>query len=265
MTGERDGDTDRQAETAAAEELTHRDLGAGHPLSPESDRSEQPVPTDIDTDRSESGEAGATGQETPAGEWTDTTQESTGSSFGRRDLLLGGAAGAVAASLGWLGVFATSGGGGPSGDAETVAADYVTALADNDWEAAGALFHEDSEFRQEADSYETYLDDRDQLDVFTDISPSVEAQYVRLHIPDVAEAVEADDNFALRGGIDPAGISEWKQILVIASVRVRNLNLSDRAESDYLSVSITVDFDITLVRDSRGWHISQTFGSPLVF
>jgi len=174
----------------------------------------------------------------------------------RRQLLAGGAGAAVvAAGAGWW-VFLR---GGPSG-AEAVATDYVNAIADNDWEAAGALFHEDSAVGLSDQPYETNLEQRGQLETYEATSPSVEDQYTTIHITDVDAAAEADD-LSLPGEIDPADIDELKQVRVLASVQTANLEVFEN-QTDYLGDTVTADFNVSLVQEAGNWYISETFGTP---
>lgn len=174
----------------------------------------------------------------------------------RRQLLTGGAgAAAVAAGAGWWFFLR----GGLSG-AEAVADEYVNAVADNDWEAAGALFHEDSSFGLNNDPYEVFLERRRRLETLESISPSVEGRYTTIRITDVAAAAEAGD-ISLSGEIDPAAIDELKQIRVFASIQTANLEAFEN-QTDYLSDAVTVDFNITMVLDTGDWSISETFETP---
>jgi hypothetical protein len=263
--GERDGRANQ-----GDGEPVRRDLGAGHPLSPGSDESDGAA-ADAETGQYD-GDGG-----TDARRGADVRQEMAAggpagvpgpaeqgdeSGFSRRDLLLGGVGGAVAASLGWVGVLSRSGGG--PGGAEAVAADYVDALADNDWERAGGLFHEDARFRQEADSYEAFLEDTGQLEGFNSLEPSVEDQFVRFHIPDMASAIEDGEEPSLGGDIDPSTVEEWKQIQLIASARTENIAGIGNA-SDYLADTATLSFNISLVLAEGNWQITQSFGVPGFF
>ena len=87
---------DKQGGDDETGDLPGRNLGAGHPLSADADRSEQPPPSDIDADLpADDEDAGPTSvtdtDEPPAG----GAQRSGKSGVSRRSLLLGGAAGAV--------------------------------------------------------------------------------------------------------------------------------------------------------------------------
>ncbi len=179
-----------------------------------------------------------------------------GSGVSRRGLLFGGAAGAVAASIGWAGML-TVGGGSPDG-AAGVAVEFVNAIADNDWEAAGGLYYEGSEFGQQDGSYESFLSERGQLERYRSLTPSVEDHYTGFHVPDIDGAVEADDEFTLPGDIDPAEIEELKQITVMASVEVENLGVGNQTE--YFANTVVRQFRPTLVRDEDGWQIFRLFG-----
>jgi len=259
VTEDRDSQDNPQGADDGTGDLPGRDLGVGHPLSADADGSGQPPPSDIDaTLPADNGDTHLTGvtdtDEPPA----DGTQRSEESGVSRRSLLLGGAAGAVAASLGWAAVLGAGGGGGPDGAAE-VAVDYVNAIADNDWAAAGALFHEQSEFRQEANSYETFLDERQQLETFTRITPSVESHLVRFHVPDTEAATEADAEFSLPGDVDPATVDEWKQVRVAASFRTENLDTFEN-DSGVFAETVTLPFNVSLVLDGD-WQIISTGGT----
>ena len=267
MEDERDGpDSER---TDADDEPSQRDLGLGHPLSPEDsaefDESAEAEPAD--------GESRSTDERSePAGEASGLEAGGQGSSDGdgsgvsRRELLFG-AAGAVTASLGWAGVRMLGGGGGPDG-AEGVAVDYVNAIADNDWAAAGATFHSESGFGQSDLSYEEFLQNRSQpqFETYSSIEPSVESHHTFAHITDPEQAAQSEDVLTGLSSIeelDPEEIEESKQIAVIASVRSENLNRTE-AQREFLGDGTTVGFTITVVRDEAGWQIVQVFGGTTV-
>lgn len=259
MTEEGDGRDGRQETDDEADDLLERDLGAGHPLSPDADESEQPSPSDIDANLRSNDDGPDSRGLSDAGELSDPAgRGSERSGISRRGLLLGGAAGAVAASTGWAAVLGVGGGGGPDGAAE-VAVDYVHAIADNDWAAAGALFHQQSEFRQEANSYETFLEERQQLETFSRITPSVESHLVRFHVPDTEAATEADAEFSLPGDIDPATVDEWKQVRVAASFRTEHLDTFEN-DSGVFAETVTFPFNVSLVLDGD-WQIISTGGT----
>ncbi len=256
MGNEREGPDSES--TDADDDPSQRDLGLGHPLSPgdstESEDSADPEPAD--------GGSGSTGEHgEPAGEEAKPDTEGMftdgdGSGVSRRGLLFGGAAGAVAASLGWAGML-TVGDGSPDG-AAGVAVELVNAIADNDWEAAGGLYYEGSEFGQQERSYESFLSERGQLERYRSLTPSVEDHYTGFHVPDIDAAVEADDEFTLPGDTDPTEIEELKQIIVMASVGVENLGLGN--QTDYFANTVVRQFRPSLVRDENGWQILRFFG-----
>ncbi len=257
MEDERDGsDSER---TDADDDPSQRDLGLGHPLSPEDSTEAEPADGESRSTDERSEPAGEGAEPTGEGAEPDTGgmfTDGDGSGVSRRGLLFGGAAGAVAASLGWAGVL-TVGGGGPDG-AAGVAVEFVNAIADNDWEAAGGLYYEGSEFGQQDGSYESFLSERGQLERYRSLTPSVEDHYTGLHVPDIDAAVEADNEFTLPEDIDPAEIEELKQITVMASVGVENLGVGNQTE--YLADTVVRQFRPTLVRDENGWQILRLFG-----
>ena len=256
MENERDG-PDSESTDVDGDDPSQRDLGLGHPLSPdnstESEDSAESKPAD--------GGSGSTGEHAePAGERAEPDTEEMftdgdGSGVSRRGLLFGGAAGAVAASLGWAGML-TVGGESPDG-AAGVAVEFVNAIADNDWEAAGGLYYEGSEFGQQERSYESFLSEREQLERFRSLTPSVEDHYTGLHVPDIDAAAEADDEFTLPGDIDPAEIEELKQIVVMASVGVESLSVGN--QTDYFANTVVRQLRPALVRDENGWQILRFF------
>lgn len=258
--GEKRTDSESQQ---ADEELVQRDLGAGHPLSPGTDEAEQSVPADGDTVQPAAGEGGDTGRTAGEQDVSDPTgHASEDSGLSRRALLLGGGAGAVAASLGWAAVLGVGGGGTPDG-AAGVAVAFVEAVADNDWEAAGELYHEDSRFGRSERTYEGFLQENGQFDTYQSITPSIEDHYTFRHITDPERAVEADGDGVLgffSGNIDPADIEESKSLIVVTSIQKENLNRS-AAEQEYLGDSQSGIFSISLVEDDTGWQMVQGFGS----
>jgi hypothetical protein len=263
VTEEHDGGDNRQESEDGTGDLPGRDLGAGHPLSADTDG--QPLPSDTDAelpaDDGGAGPAGATDTDGP-GETAESSGEESGPGVSRRGLLLGAGAGAVAASLGWAAVLGV-GGGGPDG-AEAVAVDYVNAVADNDWAAAGALFHPDSEFAQDNLTYEEYLRDQQQLEGYRSVEPSIDGQYTFRHIADAERAAQSEGvNSLFQDEIDLADIDEAKQIIVIASVREENLNRTE-AQRESLGDEPTISFSVSVVRDGAGWQIAQVFGGTSV-
>jgi len=132
----------------------------------------------------------------------------------RRKLLLGGAGLAVAATGGRRLLS-----GGLDG-AKGVAEGYIEAVANNDWETAGRLYHEDSRTRQSIDdrqslgSYEDYLDDRGSLQFLSAIEPEIQDIYEWRYVRDPEEG-DSVVRFA------PDGVGEmdaWKQLIAIVSV-----------------------------------------------
>ena len=212
-----------------------RDLGVGHPLSPDTDDPSDPA-----------------GDET-ADDPLDPT-ENERSTYGRRTVLLAGAAGVAAASLGWATAL-DIGGDDPDG-AGRVATDYVNAIDDNDWAAAGALFHEASEFARNGGSYEAWLRQRGRLDGYRDISPSVDARFTFFHVTDPEQA--AAEGESLGADLDPAAIAELKRIAAVVSVRQENLDTT-ATEAEYLGPSKS-SFSFTLVDGDAGWRILSVFG-----
>lgn len=258
---------DKQGGDDETGDLPGRNLGAGHPLSADADRSEQPPPSDIDADLpADDEDAGPTSvtdtDEPPAG----GAQRSGKSGVSRRSLLLGGAAGAVAASLGWAAVLGVGGGGGPDG-AEGVAVDYVNAIADNDWAAAGTMFHDASEFGQSGLSYEEFLRDRQQFEQYSSIEPSIETHHTFLHVTDTAQAAQSEAGNIGSGvfgaELELADVDELKRVSVIASVQPENLNRTE-AQRNYLGDDPTAGFTATLVRDAAGWQLTRVFGGTTV-
>lgn len=267
MTGERDSQDAQQGEDDGTADLLGRDLGAGHPLSAEADASEQPPPSDIDAGSpADSGNAGFPGV-TDTDEPRETGDpEGDEPRVGRRSLLFGAGAGAVAASIGWVAVLGIGGGGGPDG-AEGVAVDYVNAIADNDWVAAGTLFHDASEFGQSGLSYEEFLRDRQQFETYSSIEPSVESHHTFRHVADAtlaARSEEGGSEFGVSGAeLDLEDLDELKQVAVIASVQPENLNRTE-AQRSYLGDQPTTGFTATVVRDTAGWLLTRLFGGESI-
>lgn len=253
-------DPDSEQTDADDEELSQRDLGPGHPLSPEDSGDPEPADSESGSASEGSGPAGE-GFEPDTAERVSADGEESGVS--RRGLLFGGAAGVVAASVGWAGVL-TLGGDGPGG-AEGVAVDYVNAIADNDWAAAGAMFHSESRFGQSDLTYEEYLRGEEGIqqpfERYSSIEPSVENHHTLTHITDPEQASQLEGSgFAFQsGGLDPENIEELKEIVVIASTQPENLNLTE-AEREFRGDEPTVIFSGVAVRDDAGWQLVQMFG-----
>jgi len=252
---------DRQesrGETDGERKDPRRDLGAGHPLSPDTDGSDQPPPSDIDTLPTDTGieEPTAVPDTDTSRETADATPDGDGSGVSRRDLLLGGGAGAVAASLGWAAVLGVGGDSTPGG-AEGVAVDYVNAVADNDWAAAGDLFHDESRFGRENVSYDEWLQQQGQFDTYSAISPSVDDNFTFQHITDPEQAAEAGEP-PRTGELDPAAVEAVKSVVVLASVQQEGSD-NRTADAEYIGISKS-SFSFTLV-DDDGWQILDAFGA----
>jgi len=229
-----------------------RDLGAGHPLSPGAGVA--------------GGNASSTGVEATDTDPADDTDRPTTeerfdpdnretSTYSRRGLLLGGVAGVGAASLGWATLLGVGGGSSLAG-AERVAADYVSAIDDNDWAAAGALFHDESAFGQENVSYETWLEQRGRFEGYRDISPSVDAQFTFFHVTDPEQAAAEGESLGV--DLDPTTISELKRVAAVVSVRQENLDTT-AADAEYLGSSKS-SFSFTFVKSDADWRILSVFG-----
>ncbi len=249
-----DDSRDHQAEGTPDDdtESWRRDLGSGHPLSPDSRNAESgPVSSDDETeplDRTEQERELATAE--------------SEARFDRRQVLLGGVVGAAVASLGWGGVLAgvgtlVGGDGGPT----AVAGEYVRALADNDWTAAGALFHERSRFGTTGQDYESFLEENGRLDGFKQITPSVEDSYVRYRVTDIENATAGENALSLGGDIDPDTVGEWTQVTVVAAIDTDSLGGSDDT-FEFLDGTARAEINVSLVEDSGTWYISRAFGVP---
>ena len=235
-----------------------RDLGAGHPLSPGAGavggngsitgvEATDTHPTD-DTHSTD-------GTDRPTTEERFDPDDRETSTYSRRGLLLGGVAGVGAASLSWAALLGMGGGSSLAG-AERVAADYVSAIDDNDWAAAGALFHEESAFGQENVSYETWLEQRGRFEGYRDISPSADAQFTFFHVTDPEQAAAEGESLGV--DLDPTTISELKRVAAVVSVRQENLDTT-AADAEYLGSSKS-SFSFTLVRSDADWRILSVFG-----
>lgn len=253
-----DDSRDHQAEGTPDEETEtwRRDLGSGHPLSPDS-RNAESGPTSSDDDEPE-----LLNRTEPEREPAAAESESR---FDRRQVLFGGVVGAAVASLGWGGVLAgvgtlVGGDGGPT----AVAGEYVRALADNDWTAAGALFHERSRFGTTGQDYESFLEENGRLDGFKQITPSVEDSYVRYRVTDVENATDGENALSLGGDIDPGTVGEWTQVTVVAAVDAASLGGPENT-FEFLDGTARAEINVSLVEDSGTWYISRAFGvSPLI-
>jgi len=235
-----------------------RDLGSGHPLSPGAgaaggNRSRTGVQAADTHPTDDTHPADDTDQVTTEERFDPADRET--STYSRRGLLLSGVAGVGAASLGWATLLGIGGGSSLAG-AERVAADYVNAIDDNDWAAAGALFHEESEFGQETVSYERWLEQRGRFEGYRDISPSVDAQFTFFHVTDPEQAAAEGESLGV--DLDPTTIAELKRVAAVVSVRQENLDTT-AADAEYLGSSKS-SFSFTLIRSDAGWRILSVFG-----
>ena len=224
-----------------------RDLGPGHPLSPVPREKSEPVepPDPDDDDRGE--------EETPdvvasSGDSTDATG-GTGLPVSRRQALAGGAVAAVAglAGVGWTLR------GGPDGG-HGVVESYVEAVADDDWAAAGALFHDRSSVGESDDSYEEFLESEGSLASLEAVTPTVEGVHDQFHVTDPVAAAENDDEL-IPDGLDPAEIEEWKQSFAVTAVSRDNVEgFGQPDDVEGLADATVATFPCTTVRDDD-WQL----------
>lgn len=235
-----------------------RDLGPGHPLSPvpneESGSVESLDPGDEDgrTTADESAAGAARDSTDAAGAARDST-DATGSTLpvSRRQVLVGGAVAVVAglAGVGWTLR------GGPDG-AHGVAESYVEAVADNDWAAAGALFHDRSPVGESDDTYEAFLESEGALESLEELAPTVEGIHDQFHVTDPVAAAESDAEL-VPDGLDPAAVEEWRQTVAIVGVDIDEpAPLGPPDDADGLADTALASFPLTLVRDD-GWHLVE--------
>lgn len=240
-----------------------RDLGAGHPLSPSPERGPRPGGEADTGEADDTGEPDTDEGATVGGSGGDLARSTAdgatvtgggGSWVSRRRLLFGGLAAAIAGAIG-VGWQVRDGSGGAHGVAES----YVDALADNDWEAAGALFHEQSTVSEFDGSYAEYLEDRGRLTFFEDATPSVEATYSGVHITDAAAATAVDETLVPDAGLD---VEEWKEVTVVTVLDVDEFEPFDVPDeaSEYVAGSITVELPLLFVRDGD-WQLFRTIGA----
>jgi hypothetical protein len=195
-----------------AEYLERQSRSIENASSTESEESHSGSEGDSSSEAPDSGTPPDT-EEPPQGE--PQPDETSGSDlFSRRRLLLGGAGLAVAATGGRQLLS-----GGLDG-ARGVAADYIEAVADNDWEKAGGLYHEASrtreniDQRESIDSYEDYLGDRGNLEFLSAIEPAIRDIYEWRYVRDPEEG-DLPVTFA------PDRVEEmdaWKRLIGIVSV-----------------------------------------------
>jgi len=227
-----------------------RDLGPGHPLSPvpdeESGSAAPPDPGDDEEAATTDESAGRTARDS-----TDPAGDTGGLPVSRRQALVGGAVAAVAglAGVGWTLR------GGPDGG-HGVAESYVEAVADNDWAAAGALFHDRSSVGESDDTYEAFLESEGALENLEELTPTVEGIHDRFHVTDPVAAAESNAELT-PNGLDPGDIEEWKRTAVITEVSPdgpATLGVPD--DVDGLADTALASFPLALVRDD-GWHLFE--------
>lgn len=196
------------------------------------------------------------GTEPADGQSEETTGDDEGESrFSRRQLLgAAGGAGAVAVAGGWYTFLR-----GPTG-AKAVAADYVEAIADNDWEKIASLYHEDAPVVAEMDgydSYDAYLEAEDRLQAYEDPSPSVDELIVFTHVTDVSQG--AAEAFFWMEPEDVRHFDEAKQIIAIVDVDASSVG--DGSREEYLAGDTTnSSVSTVVVSGSGGWQLWQ--GGP---
>lgn len=159
---------------------------------------------------------------------------------------------------------------GPSG-AKAVADDYLSAVADNDWEAAADLYHEDSTairsiegdedemgFGMEpVDDYEEYLEEVEgSLEHLQDMEPSVEDIYVYNHVPDLDEEAVEELNI----DIDPEdaeNFDEWKFVFAVVSDDTDAI--VDEEEEEYLTEETKSTFSFQVLSQDGDWYLWSRF------
>jgi hypothetical protein len=198
-------------------------------------------------------EGAATGETAGEGSAADETTVT------RRKLLAGGA-GVTAAAAGGYWFFTR----GPTG-AKAVAHSYIDAINDNDWTAAGSLFHEESppmvgiEETSELSSYEEYLQQEGQLTRLEELSPSVDEIIQWRHVPDFT--AEAAESLLFGVQADAADqIVEAKQLSVIVEVSIEALSSGDGERTEHLAGDTTKSsISATVVKGEAGasWSLWQ--------
>jgi len=176
----------------------------------------------------------------------------------RRKLLAGGAGVAAIAGGGWFLFFR-----GPSG-AAAVADDYINAIGDNDWEQAGALFHDASPPRQSIEStnsidrYETYLREEGRTDVrkLREFAPNIESHEVWNHYTEYDQ--EAAEDLSFSPEIPPATVEEIKQISTVVKGDVTVLYDSEQSQHFEGNTSREAFFS-TVVNDGSEWTLWKVF------
>jgi len=200
----------------------------------------------------------------PADEFTDPASEDSSTSIDqlpRRRLLFGGVGAAIAGAVGWWYL------SGNRTAAEGVAAEYVSAVGDNDWNEILSLYHDDAPLfdaieEEGIDEYQEFLAAEDRLELYEALDPSIEELYEWDHIPDLSG--DAADSFHFAP--DEAGhLDEWKHINVIVTIDPELLQFGFRGEeaADALAAGETVEaFSVSTVLDSNQWFIWEA-GMPI--
>lgn len=211
---------------------------------------EQPRQTALHEQSPAAGEQGGV----PPGADTDpATPADEEEGISRRKLLAGGAGAVAVAGGGWYFFLR-----GPTG-AKGVTADYVNAIADNDWKQISSIYHEDSPTMIEIDergfdSFEAYLQSQERLETYEEASPSIDELIEFRHVPDLTESAAEEVFFRLDSGAANQ-LEEAKQIVAIVDVDASTF-ASDREQ--YLSGDTTKDVINTIVvSDGSGWALWQ--------
>lgn len=171
----------------------------------------------------------------------------------RRKVLAGGAGAVALAGGGWYFFLR-----GPTG-AKGVTADYVNAIADNNWEQIASLYHEDSPpmvemENQNVDSYETFLENQGNLGTYEEASPSIDELIEFRHVPDLTQEAAEEVFFRLDSGV-ASQLDEAKQIIAIVDVDTATFA---SGQEQYLAGETTKEaISTTVVSDGSGWALWQ--------
>jgi len=185
------------------------------------------------------------------------TESAENSGISRRALLFGGAGAAATAAVagGWY--IRSQGRSG----AEALVEAYITAIAADDWEGAGELYHEQSRpmrrIRDDSsvDDYEGLLESTERLELYEALTPSVDSIQVLEHVPEVTEDVSRD-RFFVPDEVEQ--FTAWKQIAATVTIDTETLSLTRRGGgyADQLAGSQTKELMLfDTVRTDRRWFL----------
>lgn len=182
------------------------------------------------------------------------------SGISRRALLFGGAGAAATAAVagGWY--IRSQGRSG----AEALVEAYITAIAADDWEGAGELYHEQSRPMQRirddssVDDYEGLLESTERLELYEALSPSVDTIQVLEHVPEVTDDISRE-RFFVPDEVEQ--FTAWKQIAATVTIDTETLSLARRGGgyADQLAGSQTKELMVfDTVRTDREWFLLST-------